>query len=123
MHNAHRQQGMTAIGLLITFVILATAVTIGMRLVPVYMESFNVSSAVSKLESEARFERMSRRELQEALFRQFSIDGINSVERSDVDFSDVSGGLEVVVAYERRIHLIGNLDAVASFRKTALVRN
>lgn len=123
MNSAYRQRGMTAIGLLITFVILATAVTIGVRLVPVYLESFNVTAAVNKLENDARFERMSRRDLREALFRQFSIDGINSVQRDDVEFSDVSGGMEVIVAYERRVHLIANLDAVASFRKTAFVRN
>jgi hypothetical protein len=111
------------VGWLVAFVLIAVALTVGMRLVPVYLESFQVSSALAKLQEEARFSGSTRGELRDALFRQFAIDDVDSVSRENVSFEDVSGGVQVVIQYERRVHMIGNLDAVASFHKQALVRN
>lgn len=123
MQSAYKQRGLGVIGWLMAFVVIAMALTVGLRLVPVYLESFQVSSALSKLQDDARFSGSSRGELREALFRQFSIDDVDSVTREGVTFSEVAGGLQVVIDYERRVHMIGNLDAVAGFRKEALVRN
>lgn len=123
MQGPSRQGGLGVVGWLVAFVVIATVLTVGLRLVPVYLESFQVSSALSKLQDDARFSGSSRRELREALFRQFSIDDVDSVTREGVTFNEVPGGLQVVIEYERRVDMIGNLDAVASFRKEALVRN
>ncbi len=123
MNHSHGQRGITFIGMLILLAIIAAGLTVGARLLPLYLESYQVDAALDDLANDRRMSESSRGELREALFRQFSIDNVDSVQRQNVTFDEVSGGMEILVEYERRVHMIGNLDAVATFRKDALVPN
>ncbi len=114
---------MTFAGLVMVLALLAFAALIAMRLVPLYMESYYVGSILSNLSSEARFSASDRRSVRETFARRLSINDVDSVDESDLEFTDVPGGTQISVEYETRSPLIANLDVVARFHKTAVLRN
>lgn len=118
----HHQRGMTLIGWLFALVLIGVAGLITIRLVPVYLEAYSVGSILQSMESEARLSGASRHELRETFRKRLSINGIDRVEGDNLDFSDIAGGVQLLVEYDARVHLLGNLDAVANFRKEAVIR-
>ena len=120
--GGRRQQGITLIGLLVVGLVVGLALVIGMRLTPVYLESMEVDGILSNMESDHELQGASEREIRQALRRYFQVNGINRIERENISFSSTAGGTLVVVDYEARVPLIWNLDAVAQFRKEAVIR-
>lgn len=122
MHGPARQRGMTLIGWVLTLAAIGLVAVMGMRLVPVYLEAYTVASIMEQLESESRTSSMDRREVRETVRRRLDINDITRVSASDLQFKEVSGGMQVLLEYEARVRLIGNLDAVARFREEATLR-
>lgn len=117
-----RQRGMTLIGWLITLMIVAVVGLIGIRLIPLYMEAYAVGSVLRSMESEVRLSDASYSELRETFRKRLDINSVDGVDGDDLDFNDVAGGVQLLVDYEVRVHLLGNLDAVANFRREAVIR-
>ncbi|MCC5811954.1 MAG: DUF4845 domain-containing protein [Ectothiorhodospiraceae bacterium] len=120
-YNSRRQEGASAIGVLVLVVVLLTGAVIGMRLVPLYLESMEVGSILNSVANDPEMQGANRNSVREAITRRLNVNAIDRVGRSDIEFSETRGGLEVVIEYEARVHMIGNLDAVAKFRKEAVV--
>lgn len=118
-----RQKGMTLIGWVITLIIIGFVALIALRLVPVYMNSFTVGSIVDGLASDAGLSSRDRGELRRAFQKRLNINDVDVVSPKMLQFEDVAGGVRLVVEYEHRVGVIGNVDVVASFRKEAVLRN
>lgn len=118
-----KQKGMTLIGWVITLIIIGFVALIALRLVPVYMNSFTVGSIVDGLASDPGLSSRDRGEVRRAFQKRLNINDVNVVEPTMLNFEDVAGGVRLVVEYEHRVDVIGNLDVVASFRKEAVLRN
>ncbi|MCC5857425.1 MAG: DUF4845 domain-containing protein [Ectothiorhodospiraceae bacterium] len=118
---ADRQRGLSAIGLLVVLVVGLSLVVMGIRLVPVYLESLEVGSIIESVADDPAMRGASRADIRRALDRRFSVNTIRGVSRDDITFAETATGIEIVVDYEVRVPLIGNLDAVAKFRKSAVV--
>ncbi len=117
-----RQEGMSLIAMLILVVVLIFALVIAVRLTPVYLESMEVGSILNSMEQDSELQGASRTELRQTLQRYLQVNGIQRIGRDDIGFSDTAGGTLMVIEYEARVPLIFNLDAVAKFRKEAVVR-
>ena len=96
---------------------------IALRLVPVYMNSFTVGSIVDNVASDAGLSSRDRREIRQAFNKRLNINDVDVVDSKMLQFEEVAGGVRLVVEYEHRVGVIGNLDVVASFRKEAVLRN
>lgn len=121
--GAHRQRGMTLIGLVLVLAIVGLALLVAIRLVPVYIEAYSIDSVLADIESESRLSGDSRGELRETFGRRLQVNDIESVGPRDLEFREIAGGLEMFVEYEVRVDLLGNIDMVASFRRDAVIRN
>ena len=122
MHGPARQRGLTLIGWLLTLAAIGLVAIMGLRLVPVYLDAYKVATIMEQLESESRTSSMDRREVRETVRRRLDINDITRVSASDLQFKEIPGGMQVLLEYEARVHLIGNLDAVARFREEATLR-
>lgn len=120
---AHRQGGMTLIGVVLVLAVIGLALLVAIRLVPVYIEAYSIGSVLSDMESESRMSAGSRGELRDTFSRRLQVNDIESVGSSDLEFREVAGGVEMFVEYEVRVDLLGNIDLVASFRRDAVIRN
>ncbi len=118
---SRRQEGASAIGILVLVVVVMMGAVVAMRLVPVYLESMEVGSILNSVAEDPEMRGANRNAVRDAITRRLNVNAINRVGRSDIEFSETRGGLEVVIEYEARVHMIGNIDAVAQFRKEAVI--
>lgn len=112
-----RQRGMTGIGWLIVLALVALFATVALRLVPVYLEYYKVVTALESVVREPNLQQMSREEILTRLFNRFDIDDVDNVRRQDIRIERGPGQVTVRAAYERRVQLLGNVDAVVHFDK------
>jgi hypothetical protein len=113
-----QQQGMTAIGWLIVLGLIAFFALIGIRLLPLYLESFKVAGALDSMKQEPFVTKKDKGEIMRMLSRRFEIDDIDSVDlRKNVEISKDAGILKIRADWERRTHLLGNVDVVLHFDK------
>lgn len=123
MRMPRNEQGMTLISWIIMLVIIGLVALIALRLVPVYMNSFTVGSIVDGLGTDASLNSRNRGEIRRAFDKRLTINDVENVSSSMLQFEEVAGGVRLVVEYDHRVDLMGNLDAVATFRKEAVLRN
>jgi hypothetical protein len=118
MQNGRKQQaGMTAIGWMIVLALIAFFTLIGLRLAPLYLEYFNVTSALTSLQREPQLAQKPAPEITQLLMRRLDINDVRNVKREHVRVRQERGVVQVAVEYEVRVPLLGNVDAVASFNR------
>ena len=100
------------LGILVVFAFLAAIL---MRLVPVYIEYFNVKSSLGRLASEPGLGKASGRRLKDRLMRQFDINNIANVKREDIKIAKHGRKKTVIVDYEVRRPLVANIDMIIHF--------
>lgn len=110
-----RQRGMTVIGVVILLIIIAFAVLIGMRIVPIYISYFNIREAIEGLKSESGIRQMSATEIHRSLDKRFYIGYIQTVKARDLKVVKQGNNVILKLVYEDRRPLIANLDIVAKF--------
>lgn len=111
-----RQRGMTLIGFLFVLAAVLFVAYIAMKLIPIYLNHYSVVSAMKSLAEEPNIAEMSEGRIRDRLSRKFTTSYVKHISARDVQVVR-STGIEVVAEYEVREDLIGNLDAVVSFKR------
>lgn len=123
MNRLDNQEGMTLISWMVTLIGIGVALLVGIRLVPVYIEAYEVGSILQTMQGESGLRDSSKPEILKTFQKRLDINNIDNVSKDNLTMTKVRNGMQLVVNYQARVHLLGNLDAVASFRKEALIRN
>ena len=111
-----RQEGMTAIGIAIILGMIAFFALIAMRLFPIYMENFSVTTHLKNLATDSASKGKSDVEILGKLKRSFQIDDVKNVKDEHVFIErNKDGGVVVAVEYEVRTSGVGNVDMVVKF--------
>ncbi|MGC1951330.1 MAG: DUF4845 domain-containing protein [Gammaproteobacteria bacterium] len=121
MEYHQRQQGITALGLVLWLIILAIGALLTLRLFPIYMESFKIDTAMQSVVDDPAVAEKSNRELVEALLRRFDVDDVQRIDsrnyRNHVKIEKKHGKVAIMVTYRAEAPLFRNLSLVADFRK------
>lgn len=115
MINLKKQQGLTAISIAFLLVTGGFAVLIALKLLPVYIENFNVSSHVKKVNAIPSLSQMSDEEIISTLIKRFGIDNVENVKGEHIVITRDGAGVKVDVDYEVRKPTLGNVDVVVVF--------
>lgn len=117
MNVYQTQRGMTAIGILIVLSLIAFFTLLVLRLVPPYLENFNVTSSLKSLQQEAGIKDKTPGEIRNLLQRRLDINDVENVKKENVTIEKdrKTGLLKIAVAYEVRVPIMVNVDAVVSF--------
>ena len=118
-----RQRGMTTMGLVLVLAMVAFFVLIGLKLYPIYYDSFKVGAALDSLKSDPTLAGKTSAEVVDRLMKRLGIDNVDHVEKSDVTVEKSGKGIRVTVDYEARKNIVGNVDVVVSFDKVVEVAN
>ena len=110
-----RQRGVTLLGLLFASVLVAVVALLGIKVVPEYVEHWQLKKIIRKVASEASSD-ASIRQIKSAFERQASVDYITSITAEDLDISKQQGLVVVSFAYEKRIPLFSNVTLLLTFR-------
>lgn len=121
MKSIQQQRGMTAISWLFTLAAILFFVFIGIKLMPAYVDQFNVSSVLSSLETEPGIAEKSPGEIANTVMKRLDINMVTDVQADDIYISQ-SGNLRVIeVDYEVQRKLFANIDIVIRFNSKAEV--
>ena len=108
------QRGMTTISLAVVVIIVVFFITLGIKLVPVYLEHFNVVQSMKSLKEEVE-SGLAAGEIIRLLNSRLEMNDVTSVTKRDITVDRQARGSVVTVAYEVRKHALGNIDLVISF--------
>jgi len=114
------QQGMTAIGILMILVLCGFVLMIVIKLFPAYMESFKVDSALKGLTSDSRVQGASDAQVKELILKKLQVDDVDEIKAKDIQIVSEGSKRKVYIDYERRVHMMGNVDAVVVFGDNAV---
>jgi len=113
-------RGMTITGLLLVSVVVIFIALMLTRILPNYFEFYEVKNALNFVANETRVSKTNKEQLYAAFAEQLHMNSVYSI-KPDILFVDKTDtGIYVGVKYERRIHLIGNIDGVISFEERVL---
>ncbi|HEB66383.1 MAG TPA: DUF4845 domain-containing protein [Gammaproteobacteria bacterium] len=119
MKSLQRQQGMTTIGWILTFLLIAFFTLIALKIVPIYIDSFKAVSILDDMEKDAyEVGAMSPGEIVRTLHKRLSINMVEGVTDDDIYVERNGDSMTIGLDYEVRRNLFGNLDVVVSFEKS-----
>lgn len=121
MNHLNRQSGLTAVSIVAMLAVGAFFIMLGLRLAPIYLENFKVSSHLEKLQKDPASKSMSESELITKLFKRFDIDDVENVKREDLSLEMDGADLVIKIDYEVRSPTVGNVDIVVSFSEQAVI--
>jgi len=110
------QKGMTGIAMALVLVLVAFFAMVVIRLFPIYIEHFSVTSHLKSLSNEVGMSKKTNSEIITTLKKRFGIDDVKNVTDEHIFIEREKGGLvAVAVEYEVRTSAISNIDMVVSF--------
>jgi hypothetical protein len=117
----HQQRGATALGTITILAILGLGLYAVIRLVPVYLEYFEVVRAMDKISKEASAAETSPDKIRFSLNRTWNIEDIKTLDYKDIEVRRVGSAYELTAEYSARVSFIGNVSLIADFYKTVTV--
>ena len=120
--SVKKQEGITGIAIAGILIMVAFAALIAMRLFPVYVEHFSVTTHLENLAADGETKKLSDREILGKLQKTFQIDNVDNVKNEDIFIERLEGGgMTITIEYEVRTPGLGNVDLVAVFSDEAEV--
>ena len=114
-----RQQGVTMVGMMLIGGMIVFFAIMGIKLVPAYIEFATIQSHLRELARSPDTRGASPREIQSAFNRRKQIDNITSVDGRDIEVDKDGAEVVLVLPYETRIHMMGNITACIDFEATS----
>ena len=116
----NRQQGMTAIGMLVLAAILGLVGFAALRLTPIYLEHMKVLQILSDVKVELDGQETSLARLRASIDNRLNIESVYGLKVKDfkITKTSVSGGYVVQAKYDRRTNYVANIYLLAEFDDT-----
>ena len=116
-----RQRGLSFIGLVALVAILGFAAVIGLKLIPIYMDSWKIDGVMNAVIKEHGINEQSKQEVIESMLKRLDIDAVDAVNYTNYKDSLIvtkrKGSTTIEVFYRVETPLIGNLSLIAEFDK------
>ncbi len=117
MRTARTQSGMTAVGIMMVLLLVGLVTLVGLKLLPVYIEHFQIKSVLKSLKNDRELSKQPPQEVWHTMSKLMGVNDIKAITKENVDIQKSTTGIHVVVDYETRKGLMGNVDLVASFHE------
>lgn len=121
MKSIHRQRGMTPIGWILVFLLIAFFTLIALKLVPIYIDSLTIGSVISDMQKEPGIAAKTPREVVAIIEKRFDINMVKGVTADDIFVEKRGDSMTISAEYEIREKMLGNVDVIVSFNKTVEV--
>lgn len=115
MYSIHKQKGMTAIGWVLVFLLIAIVTLVTLKLLPIYLDSFSVQKSLESLKNEHNIGKKPPHDIKNMLLKRLDINMVDDVTKDDIYIDKSRGNMTIEVDYEVRKNMVGNLDVVAKF--------
>ena len=123
MRILSRQRGISGWGVMLLLIILGFIGLIGLKLFPIYTESFSIDGAMKGVVESPEVTKWKKREIYIALIKRFDIEDVSSIpERHIKDYVTITkknGKVALDIVYRRETKLFGNVSLAVDFVKHA----
>jgi hypothetical protein len=120
MRQKRYQEGISLLGTLMLAAIVAFFAYVAVKLVPIYVENYGVSSSLKSLAQED-LKGVSAGEIRANLLKRLQINNVQSVKPDEIKISSEGGYRIVTVDYEVRTHFYQNLYVVVAFNNRVVL--
>ncbi|MFK7863912.1 MAG: DUF4845 domain-containing protein [Pseudohongiellaceae bacterium] len=110
-----RQAGASKLGLLMTFVMIAAVLSLGLKVGPLYLDHNIVTSYTETLFESGEMDNLTTSQLRRKVGDNLRINNVNDFDTTAIRLSKENEQPVVTIAYEKRVELFLNLDVVAKF--------
>ncbi|MCP5155177.1 MAG: DUF4845 domain-containing protein [Ectothiorhodospiraceae bacterium] len=123
MRSIRRQRGMSGWMLLLLLILGGFGVLVGLKLIPVYLESLKIDKAMQSVLEDREIEARTKGEIVMGLLRRLDIDDVTRINELNwqefVKVEKKGKQVEISVIYSRVEPLFLNLSILAEFEKHA----
>jgi len=109
----NKQKGSSTIGLIAIIALAGIALTLGIKLGPLYMANNSLNQAITSA-AKTNFNDLTKSEIREKLSKSFSVNGINANPR-DFEITQTPSVTEINYVHEERVNIFDNVDVVITF--------
>lgn len=120
-HSLGREKGISFLGILFVAIVVVFSALILIRIVPPYLDFYQVKDSLDILAKDPATAGMSKARLREMFSRRLHVNNINNIDPNKLEIENDKGKTKLVIKYETRVHVMGNLDAVINFESQAMV--
>lgn len=117
-----RQEGMTAVGILILVAFVGLFAFAAIRLTPVYLNYMKVAGVLDGVYNEFDGQSPSRGAIQTSVLRRFDVESVSVITHRDIKVTPDSAGFMVTAEYDHTTPFIANIHFTVKFHKAVLVR-
>ncbi len=114
------QRGMSFSGFIMTAFAVVFIALIGLKLIPAYMHSAEISQIFREIASDPALRTASIQEVETSYLKRASINDIKDLKVADIEITrDANGGIYLSAEYEMRIKLVGNITLLLEFKPSS----
>jgi hypothetical protein len=119
-----RQQRGSMAGVVLTLLVLASVISIGSRLTPLYLDHNTMVTVMEKMSQENDLALQQDAKIRETMRKRLKINNIRKFDlKEHLKIARGTDGTELLLNYEVRIDLFANLGLIAVFEKKVLLRD
>lgn len=109
-----RERGVSLLGFLFALLVVGIGLTVLFRIGPLYLDNYTVAQSFASL-GDHDVRTLSDQGIRQKLYKQFVINNVDSIDLKQVQIERSAEKILVSLDYERRVPLLGNVDAVVRF--------
>ena len=124
LRGLKKQRGMTGLGWLTIMFLIGFFAFLGVKIIPTFLENYQVKSVVKSLKEEPMITKKSVREIRKLIKKRLTINSVYDLKKEDIKIKKSGGVTTVEIAYEVRKPMVSNIFIVIAFSdKVELVSN
>ncbi len=115
-----RQRGLSFLSVLALVGLLGFSAVIGLKLIPIYMDSWKIDGIMNSVINQPGINEQSRKEIYDAMIKRLDIDAVDAVNYRNSDAMTITkrkNNVTISIFYRVETPLIGNLSLIAEFDK------
>ncbi len=116
-----RQRGLSFLGLIALAGVLGFSAVIGLKLIPIYMDSWKIDGVMTAVVKDVDINQQSRQEVIDSMLKRLDIEGAEAVNyhnwKESLTVTKRKNKVTIDVYYRVETQIIGNLSLVAEFDK------
>ena len=123
LQGKHRQRGSMG-SVLVILLVVASVVSVGSRLVPLYLDHNTMGTIMEKMSQENGLALQTEASIRDSMRKRLKLNNIRDFDLKEnlkIDRSKI--GTELVLDYDVRIDLVSNLSLIAAFNKKVPLRD
>ncbi len=124
IHFPRKQTGMGAAGWMLMIAVFGSVLTVGFKLVPLYLDHNTMSKILDRLAEEDGVSQKRDGAISKMITKRFKLNNIRDFKvHENVEINRSRDGVEIVMDYEVRMNIAGNVDLIAAFDKSVNLKN